>query len=669
MVALWQLKSDQQRFTVEHAEHSVRLAQWRGDLLYRIERTDYCEAVDLGAAAQPTSNKAVINAEGPHLELEIVFGAENHLQIEAALKNTSPESIALDRLVLSVGDLQLGASSEGRLSFFKNGYQSWTETRAFAATDKQLVSFLSPMNVMQDNLRNLASGTQGEFNSDMFAVFGNLDERGFLLAGQAKGFRQFVYIRGRFPVEKGAPTEMTLVYDFGGKVLPAGTQLELDGVVLIVDSHANRPQDSYFDLIKVEGASERDSPSGWCSWYYYFAKISERDIEENLDAAAALAAGAAQQVDWRYCVLDDGYATAIGDWLSVNSRFPGGLQRVAEQIRSRDMIPGLWLAPFIARRNSRLYQEHREWFIKDENGKPARAGWNPTWGLGGVFYGLDTTHPGMQSFLRELITTVVHEFGYSYLKLDFTYGAALYGQAYDPTLSPAERLELGHRIIRETAGEDVFILGCGCPLSPVRGLVDAMRIGPDVAPYWFAKYRYHLTRDPHALCTEFAIRSILNRCQMHRQLWINDPDCLLLRDTETKLTPDERMSLANAIIITGGMVMVSDRLAKLAPQTWEWLGEIEELVRECDQGRPWPLDIMEREIPELVYNSKGYLAVFNFEDRAVHKRIPLSVYLQDIVEETAKFQDVWSSDTFVISEGVLDVGETRPHASRLLKSA
>jgi len=41
--------------------------------------------------------------------------------------------------------------------------------------------------------------------------------------------------------------------------------------------------------------------------------------------------------------------------------------------------------------------------------------------------------------------------------------------------------------------------------------------------------------------------------------------------------------------------------------------------------------------------------------------------LQDIVEETAKFQDVWSGDTFAISDGVLDVGEMRPHASRLLK--
>ena len=168
MVALWQLKSEQQRFAVEHIKLPVHLAQWHGNLLYRIERADYRQPVDFGVAAQPTPNKAIINAEGPHLELELAFDAENHLEIEAVLKNTSPANIALDRLVLSASDLQLGASSEGRLSFFKNGYQSWTETRAFAATDRQMVTFLSPMSVMQENPRNLASGKQGEFNSDMY---------------------------------------------------------------------------------------------------------------------------------------------------------------------------------------------------------------------------------------------------------------------------------------------------------------------------------------------------------------------------------------------------------------------------------------------------------------------------------------------------------------------
>jgi alpha-galactosidase len=284
-----------------------------------------------------------------------------------------------------------------------------------------------------------------------------------------------------------------------------------------------------------------------------------------------------------------------------------------------------------------------------------------------VFFGLDTTHPGVQRFLRDLIHRVVHEFGYEYLKLDFTYGAALRGQVHDPTLSPAERIALGHRIIRDAAGEGVFILACGCPLSPVRGLVDAMRIGPDVAPYWFAKYRYHLTRDPHALCTRFAIRSILNRCQTHRKLWINDPDCLLLRDGSTKLTVEERMSLAHAVIITGGMLMVSDRLSQYAPDTWEQLERIEQLVRDCDQGRAWPLDYMERASPELVHNSRGYLAVFNFEDRAVRKRIPIGKYLPGSASDGDHYMDVWSGEIFRVSEGLLDLGTVGRHASRLLQ--
>ena len=114
MTTSWQLTSEGQRFAVDHIKPQVRLAQWRGDLFYRTERTDCCQPVDFGAVVQSASDKVVISAEGPHLDLELVFNSEDHLEIEAVLKNTSPADIALDRLVLSASDLQLGASSEGR---------------------------------------------------------------------------------------------------------------------------------------------------------------------------------------------------------------------------------------------------------------------------------------------------------------------------------------------------------------------------------------------------------------------------------------------------------------------------------------------------------------------------------------------------------------------------
>jgi len=156
---------------------------------------------------------------------------------------------------------------------------------------------------------------------------------------------------------------------------------------------------------------------------------------------------------------------------------------------------------------------------------------------------------------------------------------------------------------------------------------------------------------------------------MHRKLWINDPDCLLLRDVDTKLTPDERLSLANAIIITGGMVVISDRLVSYTPEMWERMTKIEELARDCDRGRAWPLDIMEHESPELVYNSRGYLAVFNLQDTPAYKSIALDPYLDGIDMDSLQATNVWTGESFTPSGAALDLGEIAPHASLLLRLA
>jgi alpha-galactosidase len=654
----FEIFSERGEFGLAHPHYGISMGRWSGDLHYRMRGQIRIQDMDL--VAIEVEDKKVVSLQGDHLKIELTFHSNGVLTIDTILENTSIDAITLEKLSLSIGDLNIGGY-DNRYSFFKNGYQSWTTTHAFSREEREMVPILPPMNNMQDNLRNLPSKRRGAFFSDMFSVIGNLDKRIYLLIGQAGGFRHFLYIRVRFPGNGDKPPSLELVYDLGGKVMPAGSVLNLDRVVVIADNHANRIQDTYFDLIRTRGSDTGELPTGWCSWYYYFTKITQDDLYENLKAARE------RRVAWRYFVLDDGYQESVGDWLLINGKFPDGLKAVSERIRTAGMTPGLWLAPFIARRNSQLYREHDDWFLKDGRGKPVLAGWNPNWGLGGNFYAMDITHPDFQNYIRELIHTVVHGWGYRYLKLDFVYAASLYGLARDPTLSSAERLQLGYRIIREAAGRDVFLLGCGSPLSAAIGFVDAMRIGPDVAPYWFARYRYHLTRDPHALCTKFAIRSILNRCQMHRKLWINDPDCLLLRDSNTKLTSEERMSLANAIIISGGMYVMSDKLTALSPGIWEWMREIEGMVRSCDEGRAWPLDYMERGMPELVYNSKGYLAVFNFKNREVYREINLRQYLADILNEGAQCEDVWDGKRFSIDDGIIDIGGMKPHSSRLLK--
>ncbi len=653
----WELAILEDDLCVCEAYTASEVAHWRCLLEYRVRQRTECVRPDLNIC-DLSPRQALLGAQTPSISAQWTLTADRTVRMECLVRNVSSSDVALERICLSAA-ARLGAGGRS-YGFFNNGHQSWSETRSFRRRDRQLVPLLRAMTTMQANSRNLPTGVRGQFRGEMYGVVGNLDAGSFLLVGQAPGFNQFVYVGLVLDSETNAH-ELQVEHDFGGQVLPPGARVQLDGLVLMADGHANRVQDDYLDLIQSAGVRSRGLPSGWCSWYYYYGKVSTADIRENLQAASE------RKVDWEYFVLDDGYERAVGDWLLTNGRFPEGLGALAEEIRSAGMTPGLWIAPFVVRRNSQLFRSHPEWILRDNSGQPILAGWNPNWGLEGRFYGLDTTHPGFQEQLRAWIRTIVHGWGFEYLKLDFTYGASLSGCAYDPHLSTAQRLSLGYRIVREAAGKDVFMLGCGSPLSPAIGLVDALRIGPDVAPYWFDKYRYYLTRDPHALCTKFAIRSILNRCQMHRRLWINDPDCMLLRSTETKLSADERMSLVNAVIITGGACALSDRLSSLPDETWDKLGKIQSMASECDTGRAWALDHMEQECPGVVYNSSGYLAVFNMSDEAAMKQMRLLPQLHGLIDCTSSLEDVWTGARLDLRDGVLGLGPVPAHSSRLFK--
>jgi len=70
---------------------------------------------------------------------------------------------------------------------------------------------------------------------------------------------------------------------------------------------------------------------------------------------------------------------------------------------------------------------------------------------------------------------------------------------------------------------------------------------------------------------------------MHRRLWLNDPDCVMLRTTDTELSVDEVRRWALAVGDSGGMVMVSDDLANLGPDAYALLDDVLARGREADR--------------------------------------------------------------------------------------
>ena len=286
-------------------------------------------------------------------------------------------------------------------------------------------------------------------------------------------------------------------------------------------------------------------PVGWCSWYHYFGRLGWPDVLENLEVAAR----DRRAFPFEVFQVDDGYETDIGDWMTAKTGYPG-LAGLAKAITGKGYRAGIWTAPFSAAETSELFARHPGWMVAEGGRpKPCYRGWSKT------IYALDTTHPEVKAWLHETFAAL-RQAGFSYLKIDFLFAAAMPGVRHK-RVTPIQAYREGMRTIRGAAGKD-FVLACGAPLLPSAGLVDGMRIGEDTAPYW--KSKPSAFQGPNAY---FALRNALMRQFMHRAFWLNDPDCLLLRGTETELSKSERELYALAAGALDNMVVVSDKLSLL----------------------------------------------------------------------------------------------------------
>ncbi|MBA2389466.1 MAG: hypothetical protein H0V67_04335, partial [Geodermatophilaceae bacterium] len=147
----------------------------------------------------------------------------------------------------------------------------------------------------------------------------------------------------------------------------------------------------------------------------------------------------------------------------------------------------------------------------------------------------------------------LRDIGIDFLKLDFLYAGALDGMRSDPDITGIAAYRRGLQVIREAAGPDTYILGCGAPLLPSIGLVDAMRISPDIAPYVEPP-----DGDQSQPSQRAAARCGRERGWQHGRFWVNDPDCLI-----AAATMPEREEWAAHVERYGGLRASSDRIREL----------------------------------------------------------------------------------------------------------
>jgi alpha-galactosidase len=338
--------------------------------------------------------------------------------------------------------------------FLRNGYQSWSPCGvARLGIDEDPSRGGAPELVRALHHADAEVARLGELRSELVTVLRRRPADPLLCAGFLGATDHDGTIRAR--VEDGRVLLAAEAF-LGGAVLAPGEVRRLHEVRLAEGDSAPELLAEWAAVAGEAGGARTGGPFtvGWCSWYQYFHGVTEDDVRANL----------ARSGEWPFDVfqLDDGYQRAIGDWLLLNERFPGGLDALAADIAASGAVPGIWLAPFLAAPDSAVLAAHPDWVPTHASGRPLVGSFNPGWG--GAVLALDTTRPDVLAHLEATAAALV-EAGYRYLKLDFTYAPAVPGRYADPSRTPAQRVRAGMEAVRRGAGDEVFLLGCGLPLG------------------------------------------------------------------------------------------------------------------------------------------------------------------------------------------------------------
>ncbi len=421
---------------------------------------------------------------------------------------------------------------------FMNGYQSWTECKEHFIDDKPLY-----LDIKQEAIRKvLPTSPYGDYN------FAKYDHRKGVFHGYSYG-----YVRN----EKEFDLFGSLSERYGYTIIEASVPdskitftRELEGVtiadqyVLIDVVHFNGTEnevyDKYFSAMNIP-APRVGRTNGYTTWYNYYANITQNIVETDLEALS--------KVDSKIDIfqIDDGYQTAVGDWLSINpEKFPNGMKYIADKIHEKGMKAGLWLAPLSAQITSKVAKEHPDWLIRNKLGLKVLCGVN--WG---GFYGLDLEKAEVREYIKDFFNAILNEWGYDMVKLDF-----LYSVCVEPRNNKSRGQLMCEAIdfIRECVG-DKLILGCGVPLAPAFGKVDYCRIGADIGLEW-SKFKVHL----EDVCTRTTLWNTVFRRGLNGRAFANDPDVFMLRDNNITSTFEQRKLSATINHIFGSLLFTSDNV-------------------------------------------------------------------------------------------------------------
>jgi alpha-galactosidase len=417
--------------------------------------------------------------------------------------------------------------------FLANGYQTWTETKEHSVfSHTRHLGFLARIPYVQKKFH------VQEYGDSLFTPYMRHYSFSYTYLRKGEDFRLFGSLSER--------SGYTVFYLKGGKLC---AYKDIAGIkakaayrlfdLAVLKGQEDEVFEKYARLFGKE-IRQKGIVKGFTTWYRYYEKIDEEKFADDIKVITE------KKLDFDYIQLDDGYESKVGDWLEFDqTKFSRGLKPLVGLIKEGGYKPGIWIAPFAAAVDSKLYKDHPDWVLRYPDGTPAYGGAN--WG---GFVGLDIDKKEVRDYLHEVFA-FYKSMGFVLFKLDFLYACC---QVPHNNKSRGQLMTEAMEFLRSEL-DDCKILGCGVPLFPAFFNVDYCRIGCDIGPSFHDKFIYrHLGREIPR--NRQALKNAQYRRELDQRFFLNDPDVMYLRGT--KMTQEQKERIINNTLQYGSVYLTSD---------------------------------------------------------------------------------------------------------------
>jgi hypothetical protein len=413
-------------------------------------------------------------------------------------------------------------------------------------------------------------------------------------------------------------------------------------------------------LNKGESFINYSPPSGWCSWYFFYESVTEKNILDNLQFITE------NNIPVEYIQIDMGWEERLGD-LYPNHKFPNGMKWLADKIHSCGKKAGIWVSPFWIEPRSEVHRDHPEWLLRDKDGKLIIFNCH----VDG--YVIDTSILEARQWITDSFRRIKEQWGYDYFKVDFLRSVAMDKNAvYKNPMTRAEALRLGMEAIRQGIGPDTFLLACGGHYGPTLGIANGNRTSNDIGADWET--------------LKITFKKNILRYWMNENWWVNDPDCLLIRGPHEGVAGNqcfpnirkhgcgsfneiEVKTILTLFRATGGLMFAGDDFTQLRNDKIDLM---KGFLTSTGKAAV-PMDMFESRYPRILSsvqsNGSQEVAIVNWSDDQKNEYLTLRELIATSNScNQYKVSEYWSGEKLGIFkvEDTLELKAIEPHGCRLL---